>query len=174
MLTVLVVIAVVIAAVLLYASTRPDQFEISRSTTINAPPERIAALVNDFRRWPLWSPYEKLDPNLKRTVAGSESGKGATYAWEGNGKAGKGAMEILDATPAHTVIRLDFEKPFKANNTAEFTYTPASDGTVTTWTMRGVHPFMGKVMCLFFSMDNLVGKDFAAGLASLKQAAEKN
>jgi hypothetical protein len=98
--TILIVLVVVIAAVLVYAATRPNDFVVTRSASIKAPAETIFPLINDFRRWPEWSPFEKLDPQMRRTLSGPDSGKGAAYAWEGNSKAGKGRMEITNSAPS--------------------------------------------------------------------------
>ena len=128
MTTVLIVIAVIvvlaIAIILILASMKPKTFRLERSTTIKAPPEKIYPLINDFRRWIAWSPWEKLDADLKRNYGGADSGKGATYAWQGK-KSGSGRMEIIEAAPnSKILIKLDFLKPFEAHNTAEFTLTP--------------------------------------------------
>ena len=172
--TILIVIVVLIVGVLAFATTKPDTFTVQRSTTIKAPPERIFAVVNDFRRWPDWSPWEKLDPAMKRTLGGAESGKGATYAWEGNSKAGAGRMEIVESTPASKVgMQLDFIKPFKGHNIAEFTLTPQGDSTQVNWAMRGPTPFISKLMQVFVSLDTMIGKDFDEGLANLKRLTEK-
>ena len=172
------VIAVIVAGLLIYAATRPDTFRVQRTVTIKAPPEKIFALINDLRSWSLWSPYEKKDPAMKRTFSGAASGKGAIYEWDGDKNVGKGRMEITEATPsAKVLIKLDFIKPFEGHNTAEFTMEPRSDGTVVTWAMYGPCPYiakvMGVVMGLFMNMDDMIGNDFAAGLANLKAAAEK-
>jgi uncharacterized protein YndB with AHSA1/START domain len=168
------VLVVLIAAVLIYAATKPDTFRIQRAATIKAPPDRIFPLINDFRSWTSWSPWEKMDPNLKRTYSGAESGRGAVYEWEGNKKVGQGRMEIKDASPPSRVsIQLDFIKPFEAHNTAEFTLDGQGDSTNVTWVMHGRQPFMFKVMTVFMSMDKMVGKDFETGLANLKAATEK-
>ena len=99
---------------------------------------------------------------------------GATYAWEGNNQAGKGRMEITESSPASKiVIKLDFDKPFEAHNIAEFTLEPKGDSTIVTWAMHGPSPYVAKVMTLFFSMDDMVGKEFETGLANLKAVAEK-
>ena len=164
--------ALVIAAVLGYAATKPDTFRIQRSATIQAPPEKIIAILDDFHRWPQWSPFEKYDPAMKRTHAGAARGKGAVYAWEGNSKAGAGRMEIVDVTPSHVLIDLRFLKPMEARNVAEFTLVPNGNATTVTWSMHGPQPFLNKVVCLFLDMDAMVGKDFEAGLASLKKNAE--
>ncbi len=172
--TIAIVIAVLIAAVLIYATTRPDSFRVQRSARIKAAPDKIFALITDFHRWGAWSPYEKIDPGMKRTFSGAPAGKGAVYEWDGSGRIGQGRMEIADATsPSKIVIQMDFLRPFKANSMAEFAMEPQGDATNVTWTMDGPQPYMTKVMSIFCSMDTMVGKDFEAGLADLKVAAEK-
>ncbi|MFN3523988.1 MAG: SRPBCC family protein [Phenylobacterium sp.] len=157
---------------LAFAATRPDSFRVERTTVIKAPPERVYALIQDFRRWTEWSPYETLDADLKRIYGGPLSGEGATYAWEGR-EAGSGQMRIIGAEPASRVlIRLEFTKPMQAVNTADFTLAPVAEGTRVTWAMYGPMTFVSKLMSVFFSMDRLVGKDFEAGLAKLKAQAE--
>ncbi|TPJ60563.1 SRPBCC family protein [Mesorhizobium sp. B2-7-1] len=172
--TILIILAVIIAAVLIYAATRPNDFVVSRSASIKAPAEAIFPLINDFRRWPEWSPFEKLDPQMKRTLSGTESGKGAAYTWEGNSKAGKGRMEITGSVPSSQVaLKLDFEKPFRANNSVDFSLAPSGNGTTVTWAMRGARPLIAKLMGLFMNFDNLIGKDFEAGLDNLRRATER-
>ena len=169
-----IVVVVAIAAFLAFAATKPDTFQVQRSTVIKAPPDKIFALIQDFHHWGVWSPYEKRDPDMKRTYGGPESGKGSMYAWEGNSKVGAGRMEILDATaPSKVTIKLDFIKPFEGHNTAEFTMIPQSDATNVTWAMYGPNPYIAKVMQSVFNMDEMIGKDFADGLANLKTAAEQ-
>ncbi|CDX38158.1 conserved exported hypothetical protein [Mesorhizobium sp. SOD10] len=172
--TIIIVLAVVIAAVLVYAATRPNDFVVSRSAGIKAPAEAIFPLINDFRRWPEWSPFEKLDPGMQRTLSGADSGRGAVYAWEGNSKAGKGRMEITNSVPSSQVaLKLDFEKPFRANNTVNFSLSPSREGTTVTWAMRGARPFIAKLMGLFMNFDALIGRDFEAGLDNLRRLAER-
>jgi len=169
-----IVIAVAIAVILILAATKPDTFRIERSTTINAPAEKIFAVLSDFHQWTGWSPWEHKDPALKRNFSGAERGKGAIYGWEGDKNVGTGRMEILEANaPSKLVIKLDFFKPFEAHNTAEFTMLPQGNATNVHWVMHGPAPFMSKVMGVFMSFDKLVGKDFEAGLANLKQLTEK-
>jgi uncharacterized protein YndB with AHSA1/START domain len=171
---VVVVLAVIIAAVLGFAAAKPDTFRVYRTASIKAPPENIFPLINDFHRWSSWSPYEKLDPTMKRTYSGAKSGKGSVYAWKGNNKAGEGRMEITDISdPSRVTIKLDFFKPFEAHNTAEFTMEGKGDSTEVTWAMFGDSPFMMKVMSMFFSMDKMAGNDFETGLANLKAVAEE-
>ena len=172
--TILIIFVVIIAAVLIYAATRPNDFVVSRSASIKAPAEAIFPLINDFRRWPEWSPFEKLDPAMRRTLSGADSGIGAAYAWEGNSKAGKGRMEITASVPFSQVsLKLDFEKPFRANNIVDFSLSPSGDATTVTWAMRGARPLIAKLMGLFMDFDNLIGKDFEAGLDNLRRLAER-
>jgi uncharacterized protein YndB with AHSA1/START domain len=176
MFEIIAIIAVVlaIAIVLILAATRPDTFSVQRATTIKAPPERIFPLINDFHQWASWSPYENKDPAMKRSFGGAASGRGAVYAWEGNKNVGSGRMEIMDASaPSKIVIKLDFFTPFEGHNTAEFTMLPQGDATNVTWLIHGPAPFMSKVMQVFINLDNMIGKDFEAGLANLKRLADK-
>lgn len=166
-------IGLAIVVVLVLALRQPDTFHFERSLAINAPADKIYPFINDFRRW-TWSPYEQLDPNMKKTYSGSPNGKGAIYEWDGNDHAGKGRMEITEATmPSKVTLNLHFDKPFEADNVVDFTLTPKDDGTVVTWGMRGKNTFISKVMCVFISMDAMLAKDFDKGLANLKALAEK-
>jgi uncharacterized protein YndB with AHSA1/START domain len=168
------VVVVLVAALLAFAATRPDSFRVQRTASIKAPPEKIFPLISDLKRWSAWSPWEKLDPAMKRTHSGAASGKGAVYEWDGNGEVGAGRMEIVEASPPSAVrIKLDFLKPFEAHNYAEFTLEPKGDATNVTWAMYGPNNYVSKLMSIFFSMDGMVGKSFETGLANLKAASEK-
>jgi len=169
-----IAIVVLLSGLVIFAATKPDTFRVERATSIKAPPEKIFPLINDFDRWASWSPYEKKEPAMKRTRSGAPTGKGAVYEWDGNGEVGKGRMEITNtAPPSKITIKLDFDKPFEAHNIVDFTLEPQADGTNVKWTMRGPAPFVSKMMQVFMDMDSMVGKDFEAGLASLKAIAEK-
>ncbi|NUO75032.1 MAG: SRPBCC family protein [Lysobacter sp.] len=170
---ILSLLAAAVVALLIYAATRPNTLRIQRSLLIQAAPEAILAQVNDFHRWRDWSPYEKLDPAMRREIGGAASGRGATYAWEGNGKAGAGRMEITDVRPDRTTIQLDFSKPFVSRNVAEFAAVAEPAGTRVTWTMQGPAAYMTKLMGVFMDMDRMIGRDFETGLAALKTVSEK-
>jgi carbon monoxide dehydrogenase subunit G len=168
-----IVVVALIAGVLAYAATKPDTLRVQRTASIKATPEKIFALINDFRSWGVWSPYEKKDPAMKRTLSGAASGKGAVYEWDGNGNVGRGRMEILESSPEKITIKLDFMKPIEGHNIAEFTLEPDGDATRVTWVMYGPSPYIGKVMSVFLNMDRMIGTDFEAGLANLKTATEQ-
>lgn len=164
-------LAAVVVVLVIVIATRPADFEISRSRTIAAPPEVAFAWLNDFHRWPDWSPWEKLDPAMKREVGGAPAGPGATYHWVGNDQVGEGRMTITDSQPPRSVtIRLEFLKPFPATNTTVFDLAPNGGGTTVTWRMSGHNNFMAKAFSLFMDMDAAVGPDFERGLANLDAA----
>jgi len=171
---VILVIVVLVAGVLVAAAMRPGEFAVQRSVSIQAPPEKIFPLIGDFRQWPVWSPWEKLDPTMKRTLSGPATGPGSVYAWDGSGKVGAGRMEIRElAAPSKVSIQLDFIKPFEGHNITDFTLVPRDGATEVTWLMHGPAPFVSKLMGLFVDMDKMIGKDFETGLANMKAAAEK-
>lgn len=173
LLSVAAILVTGIVIVLILAAMKPDTFTLRRSLAINAPPERIFPLINDFRNWTQWSPWEKLDPNLKRDYSGAPAGVGSAYAWDGDKKVGQGRMEIVEAVPPSKVaLKLDFIRPFEAHNTVTFALEPAGNATNVTWTMTGPTPFIGKIFHVFVDMDRMVGSDFEKGLASMKAAAE--
>lgn len=172
--TVVVLLAVAVVAVLILAAAKPDTFQVARSTSIKAPPEKIFPLINDFRSWTAWSPYEKKDPDMKRSFSGASSGKGAVYEWDGDKNVGKGRLEIADTSPPSKItIKLGMIRPFEANNIVQYTLEPKGDSTNVTWAMQGQTPFLGKVVHVFIDMDRMVGQDFEIGLANLKAIAEK-
>jgi uncharacterized protein YndB with AHSA1/START domain len=173
--TILIILAVIVLAVLAYAATRPDDFEVRREIDITSQPARVFGFLNDFGQWAKWSPWEKMDLAMQKTFSGSAIGKGSIYQWKGNKKVGEGRMEILESQPASSVkIDLQFLAPFKAHNQTLFTLVPTRDGTHVSWAMSGKKNFMMKMMGVFMDMDTMVGKDFEKGLSTLKLEAEKN
>ncbi len=150
----------------------PD-FELARSTTVQAPAAAVHALINDFHEWVSWSPWEGVDPDLKRTYTGPERGVGATYAWTGNRKAGQGSMQITGSTDEEIRIRLEFLKPFKATNDVTFVLEPDPSGaTSVTWRMTGKRSALMSAMNKVLNFDKLISGDFEKGLRQLKQEAE--
>src|SRR5262245_9607334 len=159
----------------LVVATRPAAFRIERSTTIAAPPAVVFPLVNDLHAWSRWSPYEKRDPAMTRTFAGANAGEGAIYGWDGNDDVGAGQITITESVPNQRVaIELEFSRPFATTNQVEFVFQGSGDGTRVLWGMDGQNGFMGKLVSLFMDVDGMVGKDFEAGLAAMKAAAESD
>ena len=168
------VVALLIAGILILAATKPDTFRVQRTATIKAAPETVFALINDFRRWDAWSPWEKKDPAMKRSFGAVTAGTGAAYAWEGNKDVGQGSMEIVESVaPGRVALKLDFVKPFEAHNTVVFMLEPKGGATHVTWAMEGPVPYFAKIIHVFIDMDRMVGRDFEAGLSAMKAIAEK-
>ena len=170
-----VVVAVAAAAILALAAMQPDVFRVQRSATINAPAAKVFPLIDDFRRWTAWSPFETMDPAMRRTYGTTSAGPGATYAWDSDGRAGAGRMTIAESTaPTKVAIVLDFTRPLENRALATFRLAPQGDATLVTWTMEAPNGFLSKVLHVFFDAEKLVGDDFARGLAGLKAVAEKS
>ena len=169
-----ILLLALVAGVLIYAATRPDSFRVERSLIIQAPPEKVFPFVNNLRQWEWWSPWEKIDPQLRRTYSGAAEGQGAVYEWSGNQDIGSGRMEIVQSMPpSRIVFQLNFVEPFAAQNTVEFTFVPDGGGTRVTQAMYGPSPFLSKLLGLVFDMDKMVGSKYEEGLANLKLLAEK-
>jgi hypothetical protein len=172
--TILIVLVALIALVLIYAATRPDQFRVERSVVIEAPAEKIFPMIDTLQNWRTWSPYEIKDPAMQRSYSGPASGVGAAYAWKGNQDVGAGRMEIVESNaPSKVRFKLDFLVPFEAQNEAVFTLEPEAGGTRVNWAMTGASAYLFKLMGLFMSMDAMIGRDFETGLATLKAQAEQ-
>jgi hypothetical protein len=166
-----VVVMLILGALAGFVATRPSEFRVTRSRAVAAPPDVVHAYVNDFARWPEWSPWEKRDPAMKRDLSGAPAGTGALYHWSGNKEVSEGRMTITDSRPGQSItIRLEFIKPWAAANTTRFDFAPAGSGTNVTWTMAGCNNFVAKAFCLFMDMDKMVGGDFEKGLANLDTA----
>jgi uncharacterized protein YndB with AHSA1/START domain len=173
LLTILGLVAVVILGVLGLAATKPNTFRVERSATIAAPPAAVFAVVNDFNRWSEWSPWADLDPNMTKRIDGSGIGTGASYYWKGNDKVGEGRMTITESVPDTRVgMKLEFLAPWVQTNDVEIVLEAIAEGTKTSWAMTGHCDFMTKVMTVFVSMDQMMGKDFEKGLANLARVAE--
>ena len=166
-----IVLIVVVFSVVV--AMQPPHYQVERSATINAPQTVVFAQVNDFHKWEAWSPWAKIDPAMKTTYSGAQSGNGATYSWAGNSDVGEGRMTITESRPSDSIkIKLEFLKPFAATNATEFSFLPQGDQTAVKWTMSGDKNFMMKAFSLFMNMDKMVGNDFEKGLAQMMTVAE--
>ena len=169
----IVVIVLIIAIFCVVVAMQPTHYTVERSATINAPASVVFAQVNDFHKWQAWSPWENLDPNVKKEFSGAAAGNGAVYSWAGNNDVGEGKMTITDSRPSDLIkIKLEFVKPFTATNATDFTFTPQGNQTNVKWTMSGDNNFIAKAFSMFMNMDKMVGGDFEKGLAQMKTVSE--
>ena len=166
----LAILAVVLAAVV---AMQPSDFRVERSISISAPPSAAFELVNDFHHWEIWSPWLEADPQVKVTFEGPSSGEGAIYRWAGNSQVGEGSATIVESRPNERIeIKLEFLKPFANTSNSEFTFQPQDGQTKATWSMSGHNDFLAKAIHLVLNMDEMIGGQFAKGLAKMKSAAE--
>jgi hypothetical protein len=172
---ILIALAAIIVVFVIIVASRPSNFRITRSTTMSAQPPVVFDLVNNFHNWEDWNPWAKMDPACKMTYDGPQAGVGASYSWAGNNKVGAGSGTIIESRPSELIrIKLDFLKPMKATNIAEFTFAPIGNQTVVNWSMSGTGNFMTKAFGLFVDCDKMVGKEFEKGLAMMKSVTEKS
>ena len=171
--TIAIVTACGLAALLLFAATRPDTFRVQRTVSIKAAPERLHPLINDLREFNTWNPYNKKDPSMQGSYRGPAAGPGAGFDFQGNKDVGKGSIQIVESAPRQVTMKLDMLEPFEGHNIVEFRLAPQGDSTAVTWAMHGPSPFLGKLIGVFMNMDRMIGRDFEAGLADLKARAER-
>ena len=170
---ILIALAIIIGIVVVVVAMRPADFRVERSAAISAPASALFGQVNDFHKWEAWSPWAKLDPAARNSFEGPPSGAGATFRWSGNNKVGEGSMSITESRPSELVrLRLEFLRPFKATNTAEFTFKPNGDQTLVSWSMSGKNNFMSKAFGLFVDCEKMVGGQFEKGLSQLRSVVE--
>lgn len=151
-----------------------SRYTVERSTIVQAPPEVVHHLVHDFHEWPAWSPWEDLDPDLRRTYSGPDHGVGARYEWSGNRKAGAGSMQITESTASVVAWDLEFQKPFRSRSRQRMTLESTTGvGTRVTWHMDGEASGLSGLMGRFLNFEKIVGPDFEKGLGRLKTAAEE-
>lgn len=168
-------IAAVVALFLIYVALQPSDYVISREVEIRASPEEIFPFINDQRELDRWMPWAKLDPQIQMNFSGPESGVGSKASWTSSGDMGVGSSTIVESIPNEkTRFALEFQKPFEMTQTAEISIQPSDDASIVRWSAEGKNNFIGRLMCVFMNMDEVVGKNFEKGLSELKQLAEAN
>jgi hypothetical protein len=171
---VILAIAVILVAVLLYAANKPGTLRVQRSVTIQAGADKVFPLINDLHNWSEWEEQAVENPSVVRTYSGSGSGVGAACAWEGSGSAGKAHMVITESEPNRKVlVQVDFERPFHAHNINEFVVEPGVNATTVTWNWHGENVYVLKLMSVFTNVNRMMGTHFETSLESLRKAAEK-
>lgn len=170
---ILIALVVIVVGLVAVITLQPARYRVSRSTTIAAPAPVVFAQVNDFHKWSAWSPWEKIDPAMKRTYEGPPAGVGASYAWVGSREVGEGRMTIVESRPSDLIqVKLEFVKPFAGTSVAEFSFKPDGERTLVTWSMTGDKNFIAKAIHLVMSMDRMIGDQFDKGLAAMNTVAE--
>jgi uncharacterized protein YndB with AHSA1/START domain len=150
----------------------PSSFAVERAIVIDAPADRVFNLLVDPREWKRWAVWNQRDPAMEITYGGPPFGQGARWSWKSESE-GSGSMVFTRVVPNERVAyELSFPE-FGMKSEGELMLVPAGSGTRVTWTNRGDVGRNPLKRYLAVSMDRLVGPDFEAGLANLKQQAEK-
>ena len=171
---ILIAVALLVVVFVIVVALQPSDFKVTRSATMAAAPGEVFAQVNDFHNWPAWSPWAKMDPDAENSFEGASQGEGAVFRWKGNSEVGAGSMKITESRPNDLVrLRLNFTEPMEGICDTEFRFVPEGDGTKMTWTMTGENNFIGRAICMFMSMDKMVGGQFEEGMANIKAIVER-
>ena len=150
----------------------PDEVVVQREALINAPPEKVFALVSSFKRFNEWSPWAEIDPNIQYTVDGPEAGVGANISWaSNNSNVGVGKQTITESIADSRVVS-DVDLGKMGRTTSFWDLKPEGNGTIATWGFKmKLDGLLDRWTGL--GMDNVWGPDYEKGLAKVKALAEK-
>ena len=172
---ILIAIPAIIVVVLIIVAMQPSNYRVARSLAITAPQDAVFPHMNELKKWEVWNPWGKADPNMKLTYGGPASGVGANYSWAGNNEVGEGRATITESRPGESVkYKMEFFKPMSATSEMEFAFKPQGNQTEVTVTVTGEKNFMAKAFCLFMSMDKMIGGKFEKALPDLKAITESS
>lgn len=153
---------------LIYVSTREGKFQYSVSRKLNAPIDKVFPYLSNIKLGSEWSPFEKVDPNMKKEYVGSK------LIFEGNKDAGAGSVEILKVVPNELVeLKLIMTAPLKAENKIEYRVVPEDGGTRFTWSMSGDGGYITKLMTVFMDCEKMITDQFNKGMDNLQAIVEK-
>ena len=170
---ILIGLALVVIIFLVAVAMQPSEFRVTRTATVSAPSAKVFEQVNELRKWEAWSPWERKDPNMKKTYEGPPAGPGAIFRWAGDKNVGEGNLTITESRlPDFVRVKLQFLKPFPGTSDAEFTFKPEGERTLVTWSMVSGCNLVAKAFHLFVDMDKMLGTDFEKGLAGIKTVLE--
>jgi len=122
---VFIAIVVIVGGLAVVVATQPEEFQVTRTTSVKARPDVVFDQINDFHNWDKWSPWAKLDPNMKTTYSGAQSGVGSSYAWVGNDDVGEGKMTVIERRRGEQVkIDLDLSNHSRLKIGRSFLLSP--------------------------------------------------
>jgi len=167
-------VLVVIVTLLVIAATKPNSFQVDRSITIHASPERVFSLIDDLHSWEAWSGDNEGDGRAQKIFSGPASGTGAMAEWHGSGRTGAAKMIITESVvPSKVSVKVDWIKPFEAHNLNEFTIHAQGSETKVVWNIQASNLYAMKVNGIFVKIESAFGKHMESGLNNLKRVAEK-
>jgi uncharacterized protein YndB with AHSA1/START domain len=150
----------------------PQKQHVERTVEMSAPAEKIFPYLNTPNLFSQWSPWSKLDPQMKVQFMGPESGEGAGMSWQSEqSNVGNGSWIISRAVDNEALdMVMDFGDQGTANSF--FRLDPNNAQTKVTWgfdTDAGMNPVM---RWFGLMMDSMVGKEYEKGLNTLKNIVE--
>jgi hypothetical protein len=151
--------------------TFPNTAHVQRTAVIPAEPGTLFKLIASNDGYQTFNPYKSIDPNLKISLYGPQSGIGSGFTFDG--KDGKGSQTIASLeTNKSVTMAIDLGSMGKPTQT--FNLEPTANGTKVIWSMDmdlGMNP-LKRVFGLF--MDRMIGGTFDQGLANLSKAVAKS
>lgn len=155
----------------LYVTTQPDHYEVKRERLISAPYTMIYDYVDDYQKWPLWSPWTEKDTLAQLSYSTPSSGANATYSWKGE-EIGEGQMKTVYSANDSLFQEISFVKPYESKADVWWKFDRKKLGVMVTWGMKGSLSFMEKAYMIMQgkSMNELIGPDYELGLLNLDNA----
>lgn len=150
----------------------PAHIHVERTALVKGSPETVYKLVTHLPSWERWSPWHRIDPQMKVEYATISEGLGAQYSWKSeNDRVGNGSIKIVDLKPASYVKT---EMNFMENGiaTSEYFLAPTPEGTQVKWTMDSEAGWNPMMRYMGLMMDKWVGPDYEKGLHYLDSVAQ--
>ncbi|MBO9153791.1 SRPBCC family protein [Chitinophaga sp. GCM10012297] len=176
LITVLLVIAGIIALLLIIGLFSRKDYAISREVLINKPVSVVFDYVKYLRNQEHYFKYVMMDPAMKKEFVGTDATPGFIYHWDSQHKSvGKGSQEIKRIVDNEKIdYEVVFIKPFEGVLQSSLYTAPVGEsGTKVTWTSASRMKYPMNLMLLFMNMENMIGKDFDESLQNLKKVLEK-
>jgi hypothetical protein len=171
-------IAIVLASILIFwlvlAAFISGDCNYEKSISINAPVEKVWQNTNTLKAMDQWSPWNDLDPKMKKDWTGTTGQPGEKVCWESK-EAGNGCQEVkkADASKKRIDTEIKFLTPYESEANAYVTVVPEGNGSKATWGFTSKIPYPFTVMKMFMNMEDAIGKDYQKGLSRLKEMSEK-
>lgn len=173
---IILLLATLLIILLVWAAFISGDCKYEKSVSINAPVEKVWQNTNTLKAMDQWSPWNDLDPEMKKDWTGITGQPGEKVCWDSKNKnAGKGCQELekVDEAGKRIDTKIKFLTPYESEANAYVIVVPEGNGSKATWGFTSQIPYPFTLMKLFMNMENAVGKDYQKGLSRLKALSEK-
>lgn len=168
----LIALAALLAIYLLCCTIGIKRFDTTRSIVINASPEQIFSEINDYKKWPAWSPWARRDKNMINEYSGNAGEVGHKNSWKSESE-GSGAQEIVEIKNNEYIKSSLTFTDWEGITFTELLLKPEGDKTKVSWSMKGSDiPFFGRGFMFLMGGNKMIEKDYDEGLANLKKLVE--